>query len=170
MAIDSLDRLIVTDRGNNRVQVFTLDGLFIQSWGGSGIGDGEFYSPAGVATDSNGNIYVSESISSNGGSRVQKFSSNGEFLLSWGEPGVGLGQFQGAADIAVDSAGDVYVVDVSNNRDQKFDSEGVFISAWGNFGAGDGQFNVPWGITIDSSGRIIVADSTNKRIQVFEYR
>ena len=52
--------------------------------------------------------------------RIQKFDSSGNYLAQWGSPGSGDGEFSNASDIAVDAAGNVYVVDTINNRIQKF--------------------------------------------------
>ncbi|KKR06865.1 MAG: NHL repeat containing protein [Candidatus Peregrinibacteria bacterium GW2011_GWC2_39_14] len=69
--------------------------------------------------------------------------------------------------IAIDSSGNVYVVERNNNRVQKFDSNGTYITQWGSYGSGDGQFDSPAGIDIDSSGNVYVVDSGNYRIQKF---
>ena len=68
--------------------------------------------------------------------------------------------------IAVDSSGNVYVVDMDNNRVQKFDSNGKFITKWGSYGNGDGQFSYPAYIAVDTSGNVYVVDSG--RIQKFD--
>ena len=52
-------------------------------------------------------------------------------LTSWGSYGSANGQFDSPSDIAVDSSGNVYVVDMSINRVQKFNSDGNFITSWG---------------------------------------
>ncbi|MBF0564727.1 MAG: hypothetical protein HQK89_05745 [Nitrospirae bacterium] len=75
--------------------------------------------------------------------------------------------FNGPSGIAVDSSGNVYVADTSNNRIQKFNSSGQFIAKWGSQGNGDGQFYQPFGIAVDSSGNVYVADTSNNRIQKF---
>ena len=52
-----------------------------------------------------------------------------EFLLSFGGPGTGNGQFNDPEGVAVDSGGNIYVADTVNNRIQKFDSSGNFPSS-----------------------------------------
>ncbi len=70
-----------------------------------GSGDGQFnfsnsIIPVGIAVDSAGSIYVAES----GNNRIQKFDSNGKFLVKFGTPGSGDGQFLSPEKIAVDSS------------------------------------------------------------------
>ena len=91
-----------------------------------------------------------------------------EFLLKWGTPGAGDGQFSGPFGVAVDNQGDVYVVDRGNARIQKFDSTGTFLLKWGTFGTGDGQFVDPVAVAVDNRGDVYVADRVNSRIQKFD--
>ena len=54
------------------------------------------------------------------GHRIQKFSSRGTFITKWGYEGSGDGQFNSPSGVAVDSTGNVYVVDHENWNVQKF--------------------------------------------------
>jgi sugar lactone lactonase YvrE len=169
VAIDSSGYVYVADFANDRIQKFSSDGTFITSWGSTGSGNGQFSSPRGVAIDSSGNlstdprVYVAEW----GGNRIQKFTSDGTFITSWGSTGSGNGEFNGTAGIAIDSSGSVYVADAGNDRIQKFTNDGTFIRKWGFEGSGNGQFSSPYGIAIDSSDNVYVADFANNRIQKF---
>jgi hypothetical protein len=154
---------------------------FVAKWGSSGTGDGLFKNPYGVAVDSSGNVYVTDS--SNG--RIQKFTSSGTLLGWWGldnigytgwhDPGSGRtgvygdgnGQLQTPVGIAVDSSGNVYVADWGNCRIQKFTSTGLFVTKWGSYGSGDGQFLFPHGVAADSSGNVYVTDDGNGRVQKY---
>jgi len=55
--------------------------------------------------------------------RIQKFSTNGEFLTSFGTEGNEPGQFQHAIAVAVADNGSVFVADFGNNRIQKWQQE-----------------------------------------------
>ncbi len=90
------------------------------------------------------------------------------FILKWGDRGSGDGQFISPSDVAIDSSGNVYVVDNGNNRIQKFDTNGIFLTTWGSLGSNDAQFNQPISVEIDSSGNVYVVDFSNHRIQKFD--
>lgn len=91
-----------------------------------------------------------------------------KFIMKFGSPGTGDGQFHDPGDLAIDSSnGFVYVADLLNNRIQKFDTNGKYLSQWGSYGSGDGQFSHPGDVAISPWGEIFVADIDNARIQKF---
>ena len=90
--------------------------MFVKKWGSRGTGDGQFSLPVTIIMDSKGNLIVNE----RGNSRVQKFDSNGTFLLKFGSAGKGDGQFTDPEHLAIDSDGNVYVTDRKNNNIQVF--------------------------------------------------
>lgn len=129
-----------------RIQKFTKDGKFLQKWGEHfGLvwqpleyisitypiltNINELDTPAGIAVNSEGYVYVIES----GKDRVHKFDENGQKILSFGGTGTGPGQFNmpGTLNvpigIAIDKDDNVYVCDEDNNRVQKFDENGKFL-------------------------------------------
>src|SRR5260370_25244426 len=59
--------------------------------------------------------------------RVRKYSKDGDWVKSWGEPGTGPGQFRTVHAIAIDRNDNVYVGDRSNHRVQVFDTDGKFL-------------------------------------------
>ena len=76
----------------------------------------EFTLAGGLTTDGDGHVYVSNPYRD----RVQVFSSTGTFIREFGGTGTGNGEFNWPGAIAVDAAGDIYVVDAGNHRVQKF--------------------------------------------------
>jgi len=141
--------------------------VFDRAWGTAGSGNGQFVNPFGIAVDSLGNVYVTDTAPND---RIQKFDSNGIYLTQWGSSGAAPGLFSAPHGVAVDSSGYVYVADTTNNRIQKIDSSGTALLVLGG-GApsmANGHFSAPWGVAVDSLGNIYVADTTNNRIQKFD--
>ena len=138
------------------------DHRYVSEWGGYSMSnDGEFFRPQYVAIDDDGNIYVTDLSS-----RVQKFTTDGIFLKSWGSIGPADGQFGSPSGIAV--FGDhVYVADKKQHSIDVFDKDGNFVFSWGEYGTEDGQFSQPHGVKINSDGIVFVADTGNHRIQKF---
>ncbi len=58
VAIDSNDRVYISEWGNHRVSVFTPEGQFVTTFGSRGKGPGQFEYPHGLAVDSGGVVYV----------------------------------------------------------------------------------------------------------------
>ena len=89
--------------------------------------DGMFRQPTDVAWDSQGNIYITDGYVN---SRVAKFDKNGDWVMSWGEPGSGPGQFRLPHAIAIDKNDNIYVGDRTNRRVQVFDTSGKYLREW----------------------------------------
>jgi len=135
---------------------------YISEFGSFGItGPGHFSHPQFIAVGDDGSIYVSDL----GNKRVQKFSSNGEYITEWGKSGKQSGEFHYPSGIAV-SDDFVYVADRDLNRIQKFSLDGEFVTEWGEKGIYDGQLYFPNGIAVNN-GTLYVVDTGNQRIQTF---
>jgi RHS repeat-associated protein len=145
------------------VPVAELNPIYTASFGSSGTGNGQLKTPWGLAMDSSGNVWVSDT----GNSRVEEFNSAGTFVRTVGSAGTGNGQFTSPEAIAVDPHGNIWVADSGNNRVEEFSSTGTYIKSIGSAGSGNGQFKNPEGIAFDVNGDIWVADNGNNRIQEF---
>ncbi len=183
IAIDGSNNLYITDSFNNRIRKITPSGTVSTIAGNSSIFgaiDGEgtaarFNAPRGIAIDSNGNLYIGDSSHN----RIRKVTPSGTVTTLAGDgtagyvDGVGTGaQFNAPCGVAVDSAGNVYVADYSNNRVRKVTSSGTVTTIAGNGTAGyaDGaaasaQFRNPIAIDVDSSGSIYLTDFNGHRIR-----
>jgi len=184
LIIDLFGNLYIVDLNNHRIQKFDSNGNFLLKWGsfcfqpfaipgptcvdpdGLGplaIGDGQFNNPDTVAVDGSGNIYVGDG----GGRRIQKFDSNGNFLLKWGSGALlPPNGFNSPLAVTADSLNNVYVFDRSD-RIRTFDSNGNLLSSFGSLGSGDGQFNEFAYLTFKGSSILYVGDTGNNRVQVF---
>jgi sugar lactone lactonase YvrE len=89
------------------------------------------------------------------------------YASSFGSAGSGNGQFAHPGDVAVDAAGNLWVVDENNNRVEKFSAAGEYLAKFGSSGAANGQLSHPTALAIDSKGNLWVTDSGNKRIEEF---
>ena len=88
--------------------------------GDKGTADGQFQGPSGLSIDANDNIYVTDKNNN----RIQVFTSDGQFITKFGEPGSGNGQLIDPEGVGVDKeSGAVYVADTGNNRIQLFEHQ-----------------------------------------------
>ncbi|MFA7254322.1 MAG: fibronectin type III domain-containing protein [Patescibacteria group bacterium] len=176
ITVDSTGRVIVVDKTNNRLQVFSSDNTFLGwigkdntggfGWhnprsgkvGAGGTENGAFNLPNRVEVDINDNIYVFDGNNN----RIQVFSSNGTFVRKFGSAGTGDGQFNssGYGGVAIASNGDIYVSDYDNNRIQAFSSAGVFKGWIGKDNAGGNGWHEP------GSGKTGVAGTGNGEFSV----
>lgn len=122
--VDPRGRLLVTDRGNNRVQHFTLDGNYLGEWCGLGA-------PNDLCIDAEEVVYIAEGgpsttsrgpIQADRGPGITIMSLDGDIIVQWGERGDQPGQFAASPHcLWVDSSRDIYIGEViTHNRLQKF--------------------------------------------------
>ena len=185
VAVDGAGNVYVADFWTCTVRKVTPAGVVTTLAGlegshGSADGTGSaarFESPAGVAVDGAGNVYVADY----GNATIRKVTSAGVVTTL-----AGLAPHSGSADgtgsaarfldpsgVAVDGAGNVYVADKDNHTIRKVTPMGVVTTLAGfagsaNYGDGTGRgarFNYPTGVTVDSAGNIYVADSGNDAIR-----
>jgi NHL repeat/WD40-like Beta Propeller Repeat len=177
----------VADTGNHRVDEFSAEGGFIRAWGWgvatgaaewqtcaavcrqgiSGTAPGQFEAPASIAIDnsagpSNGDVYVADNDNT-----LQKFTSGGALIESWGNKGQldGVSQSSGTvafnrtAGIAVNSAGDLWV-GAESNKLYELNESGTLI--------GEGEFSpTPSGFAIDESDNLYTTGYGNKIVFKF---
>jgi len=163
LSVDNEGNVYVTDSGNARIQKFTSDGQFLETWGVSGIDNGEFKKPTGIATYEN-NVYVVDSEQA----RIQVFDSTGKFLQSWGKFGSDQGEFFYPQGISISNDGVVYVADTKNHRIQQFTTDGEFLSSFGIFGPGDGRLRTPIDVALGEN-YVYVSDPGNSKIEKYTY-
>ncbi len=149
VAVDPADNVYVAEYQGNVVRKFNADGQLVGTLGGTGSADGQLRNPGGLATDSTGALYVTDA----GNSRVQKFSSTGNFLLKFSAGGSSncttAGGSGSGGTIAVDTSDDVFV---NAGCIRRFDAVGNFETGWGP------DLPSSSGIAVDSDGRVFVAD------------
>jgi sugar lactone lactonase YvrE len=152
-AVDGEGNLYVADLGSVRIEKFDASGKYLTSFEPQ-TNPG----PLGVAVDAQGNVYVA--LHGLQDHYVEKWSTDGKLLATWGSTGGGDGQFtstgqdSGPAGIAVGAEGQVYVTDPDANRVQEFDANGKFLrSLTGN---GAHSFQYPFSLGVDPAGTLYV--------------
>lgn len=162
IAVSKDRRIFVTDVSAGRVMVFSPDGKLKGVIGKTG----DFTSPAGFALDETGKkIYIVDSKKH----RVNVYSLNDySFLRTIGSRGIqGEGKFNFPTNAAIDSKGNLYVVDTGNSRVQVFDKNGAYVKSFGKTGDLPGALARPKGIAVDSEDHLYVVDAAFQNVQVF---
>jgi tripartite motif-containing protein 71 len=164
VAVGPSGDVYVTDRSAATVSVYSADGKFKSLFKPITADKNFVWSPLAIATDNNGNVYVTDATK--GQHRVLVFSQNGDLKLAFGKEGTGNGEFEFANGLVVDTNGDIYVADSNNARVQVFDKAGKFLRVIGK--TGTNAVGHPVGIGIDGKGRLDVADTFGHTVMVFE--
>jgi sugar lactone lactonase YvrE len=188
VAVDAAGNLFIADSLNSRIREVTPDGI-ISTVAGTGIngfnGDGgpataaQLFEPQGVAVDAAGNLFIADS----GNNRIRKVTPDGVISTV---AGTGINGFNGdggqatAAQmnqpegVAVDAAGNVFIVDRYNNRIRKVTPAGIIstVAGMGSAGfSGDGgpataaQLFEPQGVAVDAAGNLFISDWGHSRIR-----
>ncbi len=185
LAFDSAGNLYIADTTNHRIRKINTAGI-ISTVAGKGtpgsMGDGgaataaQLFSPAGVAFDAAGNLYIAE------GNHIRKVNSAGIISTVAGTAAGGATGDGGPATAAtlqtpygvlVDGAGNIYIGDTFNNRIRKVDTTGIISTvAGGHIGAiGDGgpavnaSLALPGGMALDAAGNLYFADTNHDLVR-----
>jgi sugar lactone lactonase YvrE len=158
------------------LQVITLAGNGTFSYVEGTTTAATFRSPAAVAADAAGNLYIADMLNH----VIRKWTPRGvvNTLAGNGTAGYAEGvgsaaQFNSPSGVAVDATGNVYVADKGNHVIRKISPAGnvsTLAGTPGTPGSTDGpgtaaQFNLPSGVALDASGNILVADAGNNKIR-----
>ncbi|MGI5484683.1 RICIN domain-containing protein [Streptomyces lavendofoliae] len=135
--------------------------------------------PYGIAVDSTGTLYFSD----HSNHRVRKITSDGRISTVAGTGAAGFSGDNGPAvsaqlnyprEVAVDSAGAVYICDTNNHRIRKITPDGKIstVAGTGTAGfSGDGgpataaQLHTPVGVAVTSTGVLHISDYANHRVR-----
>ena len=183
VAIDSSGNIYIATYADNRIRKVDSKGNISTFAGNSGYGfagDGgaalsaQLAAPRGICVDSAGNLYLADRwnnrIRKIAGTTISTIAGNGQGNFGGDGGAASSAQLSYPDGVAVDSAGNIYVSDLLNNRVRMVTPTGTISTFAGNgvpgFG-GDGgaaagaQLNQPAGLAVDSSGNLYIADSNN---------
>ena len=187
-AVDGFGNLLIADSRNNRIRKVDVSGS-ITTVAGDGTagysGDGgsavlaRLDGPASVAVDGSGTIFIADTANH----RIRKVDASGIITTVAGDGTAGYSGEGGPAvsaslnspyAVALDSSGNLYIADLSNNRIRKVEPSGVISTVAGSGIAGSSgdngpavsaSLNGPRGVAVDASGAVYIADSNNQRIR-----
>ena len=119
VVVDSKIRVIISDVGNHRVQVFSQDGEWFLTI--DGTGNNPLITPSGISLDPQGNIHVAVF----GSNTIKVFTPEGTYVRSYGD-------IKGPSGVAVDEEGYSYVSVYDGGCFSIFDPKGQKIHTVGN--------------------------------------
>ena len=148
---------------DHRVRIYETNGSFVTTIGmeTNGNAEGQFDEPHYVATDSTGNILVSDGKNN----RIQVFDANGTYLRKIGFLG---NQYFDPTGLLVDEDGNHYVADGKGNRILKWDENATALGIIATSGSAEGYVREPRQMAFGPTGRIYAVERNNNRVSVFE--
>jgi sugar lactone lactonase YvrE len=190
VAIDKSGDIFIADSDNNRVREVLPSGI-IKTVAGDGscaqnpTGNGgpatsaSICVPTGVAVDSSGNLYISDTGHNqvrvvNSAGIINALAGNG----GWGSRGDGgpatSAKLAAPTGVTVDSVHDVFIADTGNSKVRVVNAAGIIgtFAGTGSYGYGgdngpasSAMLAAPTGVGIDPSGNIYISDTGNNRIR-----
>jgi uncharacterized repeat protein (TIGR02543 family) len=188
MVFDASGDLLIADTGNNEIRMVSPNGIITKVAGtGNAAFDGNtgtvataaFSGPTGIAIDAFGNIYVADT----GNQVVRQLSTAGLTSVIAGTAGkkgsFGDGrqattcELNNPGALLFDTAGNLYIADIGNDRVRRITSNGVIANyaGSGTVGAGgDGGYAIAanlnlQSIAMDPQNNMIIADGGNYRVR-----
>jgi sugar lactone lactonase YvrE len=191
VAVNSAGNLYIADSLNNVIRLVSAGTGTITTIAGNSTagfsGDGgvptsaELNAPDGVAVDSGGNLYITDS----GNNRIRFVSAatglittiagNGTAGFSGDNGAATSAALNGPGDAVVDSAGNLYIADLVNNRIRFVSAATGLITTiagsgtegfFGDNGAAtSAELSGPVSDALDSAGNLYIADANSNRIR-----
>lgn len=145
--ITTNQELYVVDQNNDRVQVFTLNGIFLRQFtletsaGGMGLFPVGGRSQ-GVTVDTAGRVYVADTFQG----FVRVFDTQGNFLASIGTFGSARGQFRSPTGLTIDRYNRLLVASSNNSRVEILGLDDFY-----HFVSSQGDSNAEWKTSVTYS-------------------
>jgi len=198
--VNDAGQVWIAEQGNQRVRL--LIGNTISTVAGNGVRTGSidgpggnpaddlndggpatatsFAEPSGAVLDASGAMFIAD----RNNSRVRRVDSTTGYISTIagtglpefcgdGHPAVASSCLNDPADVATDSAGNLYIADTHNNRIRRVDAITAAITTVAGGGPGcvepcpatQQALSSPSGVAVDASGNIYIADPYNNRVR-----
>jgi DNA-binding beta-propeller fold protein YncE len=141
----------VTDTGDERVEVFGLDGSFHRAWGGTGSGPNQFIEPVGIAVSPAGQVFVADS----GNARISIFDTQGAAVAQWQVPEWQNAQFF-EPYLVFDQNGLLYASSPQTGSVLAYDSDGNVVDTLTD--AEGMPLQLPAGMAVSPTNELYIAD------------
>ena len=147
--------IVVADRGNKRVVVFSPEGRVLLKLKDGGLDPGNciYHDNRFIVSDWSGDC-------------IKVFSEQGDFLFQFGGKGDGNGEFNGVNGLALDKSGRLVVCDSYNHRIQLFKLDGTFCREFDVKSESTGNLGQPVSVAVSKDGAFVVTDSTGHQLHI----
>ncbi|CAH3038522.1 unnamed protein product [Porites lobata] len=153
--------IIVADKGNKLIKIFSSSGEYLRKFGGAGTLVEPYH------CIQHGLYFI---VTDGGDDSIKMFDLEGKFISKFGKQGNEGGEFNEPSYLSVNKEGLLMVCDTYNHRVQVFELSGKFVTKFGSEGRESGEFKYPISTANLSDGRIVVCEWFNNRIQEFEHK
>jgi len=155
--------VLVLQRSQPFLLIFTKDGEWIDSWKNEAVVDGHY-----LHVTPDGKVIVVDRDQH----RLAIFNQKGKLVNIIGEsqfPGGPGTPFNHPTDLTITEDGHFYVADgYGNSSIHHFDHDWNLLHTWGSKGMEKGSFFTPHAIEVDNRQRLFIADRENNRVQIFD--
>ena len=155
VTVDDKERIVITEWGNNRIQVMSKEGESIFTFGDNGPEKLQYPNCCIL----NKNIFL---VSDGGNHCIKAFDQSGTFLYKFGKEGNQDGQFTTPYGLLIDGSNNLLVCDSGNSRVQQFSLDGRFT------GKSITHLSKPKVITKAPDGRILVSSHNDKKVYILK--
>ena len=192
--VDVFGNIFIADSANNVIRKVSTSGIITTVAGNgyaAGTGSGNYtgdgglathatlYNPVSIAVDPAGDVFISDQLNNvirevNTSGIINTVAGTGTFAFG-GDGGPAIkAEFGYPAGVALDAAGNLYIVDVNNDRLRVMLTNGNIATVAGNGNAGFGgdggpatsaELNAPRSVAVGTFGNVYIPDFSNNRVR-----
>ena len=184
ITLNKENNLFIACAGYSKIYKVTTSSGIITTVAGTGVGsysgDGgqatsaTLFFPLGVALDTTGNIFIADTYNN----RIRKVTvstgvittvaGDGQLIVNIKNNVAATTSIYQPRDLAVDTSGNIYFVDLKNELVRKITASTGMITTFAGSGSNGDRSTIatkyflpsPWGVTVDASGDVFIADTT----------